>query len=246
MKAIIVDDEKNSREVLEAMLRKYCPEITALKSYDGAEAALKALQTEKPDILFLDIEMPDMNGFEMLEYVTQPIFNIIFTTAYNEYALKAIKHSALDYLLKPIEREELKQAVQKAEKNKLHNSADRLAQLLALLEGGKPDNRFGVSTTDGLIMLNPDEIMYCESQNSYCKFYFINEKSLISSKTLKEAEAILSNGDFLRIHHSYIVNKKFIDRYVRGEGGEVILKNGTILPVSRTRKNEFLQQLKKL
>jgi two-component system LytT family response regulator len=246
MTAIIVDDEKNSREVLETMLQKYCPGVTVLKSCNGAEETLEALQKNKPDILFLDIEMPDMNGFEMLEHIKEPGFEIIFTTAYNEYAIKAIKHSALAYLLKPIDKEELQLAIQKAEKNKMNVSASRIDHLLELLEIKKPLKRFGVSTAEGLIFLNAADIIYCESHGPYCKFYFVNQKSLLTSKTLKEAETILQDCDFFRIHHSYLINMKFVEKYVRGEGGEVVLTSGMVLPVSRTRKGDFLQMLKQM
>src|ERR1700749_1857078 len=153
MTAIIVDDEKNSREVLETMLQKYCPEITVLDSCSGAEDFLDRLQKEKPDLLFLDIEMPGMNGFEMLEHVNEPEFEIIFTTSYSEYAIKAIKHSALDYLLKPIDKDELIDAVQKAGKNKTSISSSRIGHLLDLLDK-RSSKRFAVSTSEGLTILN--------------------------------------------------------------------------------------------
>ena len=246
MIAIIVDDEKNSREVLETMLRKYCPEITAIRSCSSAEEVLDSIKSEKPDILFLDIEMPGMNGFEMLEHVDRPEFEIIFTTSYSEYAIKAIRHSALDYLLKPIDKDELIYAVQKASKNKKPFSTSRIEHLLGLLEGKRSEKRFAVSTSEGLIMLNAADIVYCESDGPYCKFYFATNKPLTTSKTLKEAEEFLQDCDFFRIHHSYLINMKFVDRYIRGEGGEVVLTNGKKLPVSRTKKQDFLLLLEKI
>ncbi|HEY4149693.1 MAG TPA: response regulator [Chitinophagaceae bacterium] len=246
MTAIIVDDEKNSREVLETMLRKYCPEITVIKSCSGAAEVLDALQKEKPDILFLDIEMPGMNGFEMLEHINQPGFEIIFTTSYSEYAIKAIKHSALDYLLKPIDKDELIYAVQKAARNRTHFSSSRIEHLLELLEVKKSSKRFAVSTSEGLIVLNAADIAYCESDGPYCRFYFANNKTLVTSKTLKETEEALQDCDFCRIHHSYLINMKYVDRYIRGEGGEVVLTNGKTLPVSRTKKQDFLQLFEKI
>lgn len=246
MTAIIVDDEKNSREVLETMLQKYCPEITAIRSCSSAEEVLDQLKKGKPDILFLDIEMPGMNGFELLEHIDRPEFEIIFTTSYSEYAIKAIKHSALDYLLKPIDKDELIYAVQKAAKNKTYVPSSRIEHLLELLEAKKSAKRFAVSTSEGLIMLNAADIAYCESDGPYCKFYFVNNKTLTTSKTLKEAEEFLQDCDFFRIHHSYLINMKFVDKYIRGEGGEVVLANGKKLPVSRTRKQEFLLLLEKI
>lgn len=246
MTALIIDDEKNSREVLETMLRKYCPEITVLTSCGGAGEALDRIQKEKPDLLFLDIEMPGMNGFEMLEHLKEPGFELIFTTSYSEYAIKAIKHSALDYLLKPIDKEELIAAVQKASRNKPSFSPSRIERLLELLENKKVSKRFGVSTSEGLTILNAADIVYCESDGPYCKFYFANNKTLISSKTLKETEEVLQDCDFCRIHNSYLINMKFVDKYIRGEGGEVILTNGKKLPVSRAKKQDFLQLFEKI
>ena len=243
MTAIIVDDEEDSREVLGTLLKKYCPEVTVLKSCDGSEEALECLQKEKPDILFLDIEMPRMNGFQMLEHCQHPQFEIIFTTAYNEYAIKAIKHSALDYLLKPIDKDELISAVQKAIHRKVQVSSSRINHLLELLEMKKPAKRFGISTIEGVIMLNAADILYCESDGAYCKFYFTNNKTLLSSKTLKKTEEILQGCDFFRIHHSYLINMKFVEKYIRGEGGEVVMSNGKTLPVSRTIKQDFLRLL---
>jgi two-component system LytT family response regulator len=246
MTAIIVDDEKNSREVLETMLQKHCPDITVLKSCSGGEEVLDRLQKETPDILFLDIEMPGMNGFEMLGHIDKPGFEIIFTTSYSEYAIKAIKHSALDYLLKPIDKDELIYAVQKASKNKTHVSSSRIERLLELLEVKRSTKRFAVSTSEGLIIVNAADIAYCESDGPYCKFYFTNNKTLITSKTLKETEEVLQDCDFCRIHHSYLINMKFVDKYIRGEGGEVILTNGKKLPVSRAKKQDFLHLFEKL
>ena len=246
MTVIIVDDEKNSREVLETMLRKYCPEVTVLESCSGAEEVLDRLKRDKPDILFLDIEMPGMNGFELLEHINRPEFEIIFTTSYSEYAVKAIKHSALDYLLKPIDKDELIYAVQKAGKNNQAFSPSRIEHLLGLLAARKAPKRFAVSTSEGLTILNAADILYCESDGPYCKFYFSNNKTLIASKTLKETEEALQDCDFCRIHNSYLVNMKFVERYLRGEGGEVVLTNGKKLPVSRAKKQDFLQLFEKI
>jgi two-component system LytT family response regulator len=246
MRAVIVDDEKNSREVLETMLRKYCPEVTVLGSCSSAGEFLSRLRSEPPEILFLDIDMPGMNGFEMLGHIGRPEFEIIFTTSYSEYAIKAIKHSALDYLLKPIDKDELIEAVQKASRNAATLSSSRVGHLLELLASKSTSKRFGVSTSEGMTILNAADIIYCESDGPYCKFYFAGNKTLVASKTLKETEEVLNDADFCRIHNSYLVNMKFVDRYIRGEGGEVVLTNGKKLPVSRTKKQEFLQMFARI
>jgi two-component system LytT family response regulator len=247
MTAIIVDDEEHCREVLEHLLKKYCADVKLIGSYGEAEEALAILLKQQPDILFLDIEMPDMNGFQLLEKVPSPSFNLIFTTAYNEYALKAIKQSALDYLLKPVDKDELVQAVKKAGDNSLKRKEINVGSLLGLINSKKETNRFAVPTVEGLIMVNADEILYCESDSAYCKFFFIdNRPMLIISKTLKEVEETLTGCGFFRIHHSYLINMKYFQKYVRGEGGEVVMNNGMRLPVSRTKKQDFMNMLNRM
>lgn len=247
MNAIIVDDEKHCREVLTLLLQKHCPKVTIQAACADAVTALKAIDQQQPDILFLDIEMPDMNGFEMLEKIRDPEFEIIFTTAYNEYAIKAIKHSALDYLLKPIDKDELILAVKRVQKAKNQKAGARVDSLLELLNSKKPSRRFAVSTIEGLIMVNMDDILFCESDSAYCRLFFREQtKPMVISKTLKEVEEVLQGNNFCRIHHSYVINMKYVDRYIRGEGGEVIMSNGVHLPISRTRKQEFLNLLEKI
>ena len=247
MNAIIVDDEKHCREVLALLLQKHCPKVAIQAICPDAVTALNEIARKPPDILFLDIEMPDMNGFEMLEKISEPDFAIIFTTAYNEYAIKAIKHSALDYLLKPVDKDELIVAVKKVQKTKTQKDSARVGSLLEILDSKKSSRRIAVSTLEGLIMVNIDDILFCESDSAYCKLFFLEQtRPLVISRTLKEVEEVLQGNDFCRIHHSYVINMKFVDRYIRGEGGEVIMKNGVHLPVSRTRKQEFLSLLEKI
>jgi two-component system, LytTR family, response regulator len=246
MTAIIVDDEKHCREVMEHLLHKHCSDVKILANCSNGNEVLVALEKETPDILFLDIEMPGMNGFELLEKFNHPNFEIVFTTAYNEYAIKAIKHSALDYLLKPVDKDELIQTVQRANEHKTLRASQRVNNLLEMLHI-KKNKRFAVPTIEGLIMVDSETILYCESDSAYCKIYFINtSKPLVISKTLKEVEEVLQGTDFCRIHHSYLINMKYVQSYIRGEGGEVVLNNGIHLPVSRTRKQDFLSLLEKI
>jgi two-component system, LytTR family, response regulator len=246
MTAIIVDDEKHCREVMEYLLHKHCSDVKVLANCSNGNEALAALEKETPDILFLDIEMPGMNGFELLEKFNHPNFEIVFTTAYNEYAIKAIKHSALDYLLKPVDKDELVQTVQRAKEHKTTKASQRVTNLLEMLNI-KKNKRFAVPTMEGLIMVDSETILYCESDSAYCKIYFINtQKPLVISKTLKEVEEVLQGTDFCRINHSYLINMKCVQSYIRGEGGEVVLNNGIHLPVSRTKKQDFLSLLEKI
>ncbi len=247
MTAIIVDDEKHCREVMEYLLCKHCGDVKILANCTGGKEALAALEKETPDILFLDIEMPGMNGFELVEKFHHPEFEIVFTTAYNEYAIKAIKHSALDYLLKPVDKDELIQTVLRAKEHKTLKASQRVESLLEMLNSKKNNKRFAVPTMEGLIMVESETILYCESDSAYCKIYFTNApKPLVISKTLKEVEEVLHDQDFCRIHHSYLINIKCVQSYIRGEGGEVVLNNGAHLPVSRTKKQDFLSLLQKI
>jgi len=246
MTAYIVDDEKHCREVLEHLLSRHCPEVQVLASCkDGAEA-VKMLEQQSPDLLFLDIEMPGMNGFEVLEQSTHHDYDIIFTTAYNEFAIKAIKHSALDYLLKPVDKDELILAVQRSRQHKPHVATDPIKDLLESLQLRKTPKRFAASTMEGLTMVNADEILYCESDSAYCRLFFTDGRSMLLSKTLKDVEEALQHDHFCRIHHSYLINMDYVRKYIKGEGGEVVMENGVNLPVSRTRKHDFLKLLEKI
>lgn len=242
-----MDDEEHCREVLEYLLQKYCGDVQLTGSFAGAEEALPVLQNRQPDILFLDIEMPDMNGFQLLEKIPSPLFNVVFTTAYNEYALKAIKQSALDYLLKPVDKDELALAVRKAKENTAQKKLVNTEALATLLKNKEEYKRFAVPTLEGLIMVNAEDILYCESDSAYCRLVFSNSNQpLVISKTLKEVEQTLQGCGFFRIHHSYLINMKCFQKYMRGEGGEVVMNNLQRLPVSRTRKQEFLNLLNKM
>jgi two-component system, LytTR family, response regulator len=247
MTAIIVDDEKHCREVMVHLLQRYCGDVKILANCANGPEVLAVLEKGSPDVLFLDIEMPGMNGFELLKQIKAPEFEIVFTTAYNEYAIKAIKHSALDYLLKPIDKDELKLAIQRAKEHKTHKADNRVEHLLEILHEKNKAKRFAVPTMEGLKMIDAETVLYCESDSAYCKIYFVGTpQPLVISKTLKEVEEVLHGNDFFRIHNSYLVNMKSIQGYIRGEGGEVVLNSGIHLPVSRTRKQEFLNLLQKI
>jgi two-component system LytT family response regulator len=243
---MILDDEKHCRQVLETLLKKYCSEVNYIASYADPAEALAAVKAIKPDLVLLDIEMPGMSGFEWLNQCESRHFEVVFTTAYNEYAIKAIKHSALDYLLKPVDKEELIAAVEKATRTKEVMPDKRIQQLLDTLSCAQTNRRFAVSTLEGLTLINADEIVYVRSEGSYTHFVFADQRKMIISKTLKEIEEVLPAQDFFRIHHSYLINMRYLKQYIRGEGGEVIMKNGDIIPVSRNKKQEFLNLLERI
>ncbi len=247
MQALIIDDEKHCREGLFIMLSKYCPEVEVVAQCSSTTAAIQAIVKFQPHLIFLDIEMPGMNGFELLENCKGYDFKVIFTTAYNEYAIQAIRHSALDYLLKPVDKTELVQAVTKAKAAQQPSTSERIARLLESIESRKATERIALTTFDGMIVIEIRDILYCESENNYTRFHLVSGKVILVSKTLKKVEELLSNeSDFLRIHHSFIINIRYVERYLKGDGGEICLTNGKSLPVSRTKKQEFLSRLEKL
>jgi two-component system LytT family response regulator len=246
MKTIIIDDEKHCREVLTILLQKHCPHVELIGDFSSGTEALAQIEQLKPELVLLDIEMPGMSGFEFLSACHSRSFSVVFTTAYNEYAIQAIRHSALDYLLKPVDKDELKKAVDRAGTEQSMRPEKRIAQLLQSMQQGNEHKRFAVPTMEGLILINPEEIMYIKSDGPYSHFYFADGRHLLISKTLREAEETLPSQFFFRIHNSYMVNMQYVQKYLRGEGGEVVMRNGLQLPVSRNRKQEFLNLLEKI
>jgi two-component system LytT family response regulator len=246
MTAIIVDDEKHCRDVLALLLQRFCPQVQLLAScVDGTEG-YQAVEMHHPDLVFLDIEMPGMSGFDMLEACRFTKFDVIFTTAYNEYAIKAIRHNALDYILKPIDKDELVQAVQKAEQERLTRSSAKVESFVEYLHRQKTGDRIALPTLEGLQIINSEEIYYCESDGGYTRFFLTNGKVVLISKTLKEVEDVLETKGFCRVHHGYLINVRYVQRYIRGDGGEVIMENNKNIPVSRNKKQEFLNLLEKI
>jgi len=244
IKAIIVDDEPYCCETLEIMIGKFCPELTvAAVLHSGAEA-IEALAKFSPQLVFLDIEMPYMNGFEFLEKVHFINFGLIFTTSYDQYAIKAIRFSALDYLLKPIDREELIQAVAKVSKLLQNPTELQLELLLQKFNERKIQiKKIALPTMEGLQMVEIDSIISCSSDSNYTNFFLRNNKKLTASRTMKDVEELLSDYSFLRVHHSFLVNLNEIHKYIKGEGGYLVMSDGTHIDVSRSRKEMLLQKL---
>jgi len=245
IKAVIIDDEQHSLETTDILVRKYCPGVLVMGLADSPEKGITLIDALKPDLVFLDIAMPRMNGFEMLQFVQFKEFDIIFTTAFDAYAIKAFKVNAIDYLLKPIEPEELIKAVDKVkskvEKNLHLNRIDEILQSSGLQ--GFKKNKLALPVEGKIAMLEYDSILYCESDGNYTKIHLSTQKTIMVSRTLKDIESMLPQPIFMRIHHSYVVNINHIKEYIRGEGGEVLLSNGDQLRVSRNKKEELLAAL---
>lgn len=244
LKAMIVDDEPYCCEVLSTLLHTYCPQVQISACHNSSKAALQAIQQEPPDIVFLDVEMPGMNGFQLLEHLPSINFNLIFTTSYDQYALKAFKWSAIDYLLKPIDHEELERAVSKVAARSQWPAAN---QLELLLEKWKHPtgamNKVALPTMEGLQMVGVDTIISCESDSNYTIIRLKNKQKIIVSRTLKEIEEILHEFTFTRVHHSYLVNMNEINKYVKGEGGYLEMSDGSTIDVSRSKKEALLTKL---
>lgn len=243
--AIIVDDEEKGRSALRNMLTKHCPDVRIAELCDSVDAAVASIQKEKPDLVFLDVEMPHNNGFVLFDRITNPSFKVIFTTAYDQYAIQAIKFSALDYLLKPIDVDDLKSAVHRFEKNAFQPKQQDvdLRLLMSTLNLKNKSAKIAVPTFDGLQMINVEEIIKCTADESYTHITLVNGTKLIVSRILKEFEDLLSDYNFLRVHNSSLINLAHVKKYVKGEGGYVVMVNDESVEVSRRKKPELLSKL---
>jgi len=245
IQAIIVDDEKNSCELLENMLERYCPEVKVTALCNSAEDALLILREKKMELIFLDIEMPHMNGFEMLESIPDIDFSVIFTTSFDHYAIKAIRFSAMDYLLKPIDREELQHAVNKAVKASENIKPEQLNILLQKLRHpAVPVTKIALPTMEGLQLVSVDTIISCAAESNYTILLTKDKQKLTISRTLKETEEMLEDYSFQRVHNSSIVNLNEISKYIKGEGGYLIMSDGSTVDVSRGKKEALLNKLR--
>lgn len=242
LKAILVDDELSSLQNLHQKLKEFCPDVQVIATTQKPEEAIQLIQQHKPDVIFLDIEMPRMNGFRMLEEIGELNFDIIFTTAYNHYAVDAIRMSAFDYLMKPIAIKDLQNAVERLAKQKQLQTKDKLGVLKNSLQNAKSqEEKIVIPTSEGLEFIAIHTILHIESSSNYCKIYFVNGKTILVTKLLKDFEDILLPYRFYRIHNSHLINLKYIEKYIKGDGGQVLLTNGTILDIARRKKEEFLK-----
>jgi two-component system LytT family response regulator len=243
---IIIDDEKPARDALELMLNHYFGDkINVLGKAESLKEGVFAIYKHKPDIVFLDIEMPEENGFNIFGYFQQITFAVIFTTAYKEYAIKAIKVAALDYILKPIGVEDLKEAIGLYEKRQMLGiSADNIDKLVNVLTPASLNpEKIAFPTFNGFQLEKVNSIMYCEADQNYTKVYLISGKVIIVSKTISVLEKMLPNNSFCRIHRSYNVNLNYVKNFNRINGFHIVLEDGTKLNVSSSHKDEFLRRL---
>ncbi len=245
IKAIIVDDELGARESLSKMIEKNCKQIEVVAKVDSMLGAFEAITNKEPDLVFLDIEMPNGNAFDLLEKFKTINFNIIFTTAYDHYAIKAIKFSAVDYILKPIDPEELINAVKRFE-DQAGQKTTLDKQFKTLLSNVRPGNKLkkvGIPDGDGLIFINLADIIRCDSDGNYTFFILTNGKKIIASRTLGEYEQMFADDNFFRIHRSHLINLEHVKKYIKGEGGYVVMTDNSQVEVSRRNKTDFLERL---
>ncbi len=245
-KALIIDDENRTREFIAKMINSFGLDVLAIPAGENVQSGIKAIEELKPDIVFLDIQMPDGTGFDVLKSIKEKNFEVIFITAHEEFAIKAIKFSALDYLLKPIDPEELKAAVEKAIKAIEDKKDD--SQFDALQNNILPNQkkRLVLKTQESVYVVELHEIIRCEADRNYTSFFLSSGKKILVSKTLKEYETLLSNSNFLRVQQSHLVNLDYVDRYDKGNGGSVVMKDGSEVPLSPAKREIFFKIIENL
>jgi two-component system LytT family response regulator len=243
---IIIDDEEKNIKLLQNMLGVHCQQVNVAGTSADAREGLQLIETLRPQLVFLDVEMPHMNGFDLLKKLEPVSFEVIFVTAYSHYAVEAFEHHVTGYITKPINTEKLISAVNAAVKRIEEKTINK--NLFSLLEQNTkqaaPD-KIPLSTANGLLFVKIAEIMYCESSGNYTHFYLCGDKKIVVSRQLGEYEKLLPENNFTRIHDKYIINLSYIKEYIKGSGGEVVLENGKEIPVATRRKEDFLARFEK-
>jgi two-component system, LytTR family, response regulator len=244
-KAIIVEDELHSREFLKNIVTEYCPELQLVALASSVEEGAAAIKLHQPDIIFLDIEMQTGTGFDLLAQFPDPDFDVIFTTAYDHYAIKAIKFSAIDYLLKPIEIEELQNAVKKVTEKKASDQSQQALQMLLrnLKTPQKGEQSITLSTSDGLEFVPLQNIIRIEASGPYSNFFLKNNKKIMVSRHLKEYEIMLGDHGFFRVHNSHIININEVSKMVKTDGGYAVMSDDSKISISPKKKDDFMLQM---
>jgi len=243
LNAIIIDDEPDCVKLLALQLKMYCPQVQVMAECIDSEEGLQKIKALQPDIVFLDIEMPVMNGFQLLENAGNINFHIVFVTAYDKFAIKAFRFSALDYLLKPIDAKDLVSAVEKASHKQLpeKQQLNLLKQHLHADDKSFPD-KIALPYQNGVMFTEISSIVYCESDNNYTKFHLTTNQQCMISKTLGDIQEVLEERNFLRVHRQYLVNLNHIKKYVRGEGNYLVMSNDANIPVARNQKERLVER----
>ncbi len=247
IRCVLIDDESNSLEMMEWLLKTYCPQVKIEAMCNAAIKGIEAIREHQPDLVFLDIEMPHMNGFDMLEQFDKLPFDVVFCTAYDQFAIKAFKYSALNYLLKPVDPEDLKETIRRVEEKKSSPTKEQIELLLQnIRQSAKPSvQRIALTTGDGMLFVPTQDILYCQAESNYTSVVLVGGRKVLVSKVLKDIDEALSGPDFFRKHNSYLINLNHIKKYVRGEGGYIIMEDGANISISRSRRQEFMEQFSK-
>jgi two-component system LytT family response regulator len=248
MKAILVDDEPDGIRTLQKMLEFHCPNVDVAATCSNATVAKQQLEKTKPDVVFLDIQMPGKSGLDLLTELPVKDFEVIFVTAHNEYMLQALQYSAADYLLKPVDEDRLIEAVERVEKRLKAGKKEWTDTLMHNLSktGNPSEMRLCLPTLKGFIVVKLDDIIYCEAERSYTIFHLEGKKTVTVSKSLIEYDNLLQDTQFIRIHKSFLINLNHVKEYQRGEGGMVIMTDNAEIEVSRRKKEFFLSKMKEL
>jgi two-component system LytT family response regulator len=241
IKTIIIDDEPDSIQLLEYQLKKHFPQIQIAGSFTEPQQAIEEIEIIMPDILFLDIEMPVMNGFELLEKIMHLNLNVVFITAYNQFAIKAFRFNALDYLLKPVEISSLKEVIEKL--NQRTKPSSLQIEMMQKQLRGEPVNKIAIPSQNGITFISLDEILYAEASGSYTKISLTDKRKLVVSKTLKDVTDVLEESHFLRIHRHYIINLNHVKNFIKNDN-LIIMNNNDELPIARTQKDILVEKFK--
>jgi two-component system, LytTR family, response regulator len=241
--AVLIDDEIHCTESLALIMEVAAPEINVLAKFNDATKALKFLQSHTVDLVFLDIEMPELNGFELLEELVALSFDVVFVTAYDQYAIKAFTYSAISYLLKPVDEDDLKDTIDRwREKKNKSLSVSQLQLLQDLLANtNKLKTKVALPTNEGLEFLEIQSITRCESESNYTRIYCTDNNRYLICRTLKEVEQVLRENGFIRVHHSHLINPQFIRKFIRHDGGFIVMDDGQQISVSRTKKDRLFE-----
>lgn len=245
LRAILIDDEESSLENLEQKIKEFCPDVTVVACTQKPEDAIPLINSYKPDVVFLDIEMPRMNGFRMLEETDYDDFSVIFTTAYNHYAIDAIRVSAADYLLKPVAIKELQSAVERLIRKKSQGGMKKSLEIIreTVSSFKKQDELIAIPSVEGLELIPVKSIVHIDSSSNYSKIFFEDGKTMVVTKLLGDFEEILQPYNFFRVHNSHLINLSWVKKYLRTDGGQVVMKTGEVIDVSRRKREEFIRLL---
>ncbi len=245
LRTVIIDDESDAVDFISSIVSEYCQDLEVIGKAGNVIQGINVIEENKPDLVFLDVEMPNGSGFDLLEHFPDKEFDVIFITAFNHYAIKAIKFSAVDYILKPININEFVEAVSRVIKKralKQNHGNENFRILMENLRTASP-SRLAIPTSDGMEYLNPKDIIRIEADRSYSWFYLTGDRKILVSKHLKEFQELLSDRYFFRSHNSHLINMKFVRKFIRREGGYIEMTDGSLVPVSRNKKDIFIEHM---